>query len=63
MRILLRDRGLQIHAGAVLAEPFFALLIVGHDFIQFVPECLGVVGMDEVGEFVDDDVVYKTSII
>jgi hypothetical protein len=40
-----------------LLKPFFAFSVVWEYFIYFVPEGVAVVGVVEVAEFMDDDVV------
>ncbi len=47
----------QVHSGAMHAQPDLAIAIVGQDLVYFVPEGGAVVGDDEMGELVDDDVV------
>jgi hypothetical protein len=38
----------QIHPRSVYFQPFFAVTIVRKDFVNFVPECFSVIGVNEV---------------
>lgn len=50
-------RTLPIHLGVMFLQPIVMALVAGHDLIQFVPKGGGVVGMNEMGQLVDHDVV------
>lgn len=46
-----------IKPGSLFAQPFLPLSIRGHHLVDFVPEGIGVIGLMEVTQLVDDDVV------
>lgn len=48
---------LHIQPRPVHPQPLLALRILRDDFIDLVPECIGVVEMMKMAEFVDNDVV------
>jgi|GEM_PF-2366822 len=47
----------QIHPRSIVPQPVFAFLEIRHDFIHFVPECGGMIWVDQVSQFMDDDVI------